>query len=169
MGPSDLKSAHYFISASCPDRCRIYLEVIVWSLRHVRHVACSNLFRKILELQGIVYFWNTFDCISSLRSCGWKMWFSLCGGSASPQRCEWKIDVGLGLSVFRSPPFFASEEGTRGLGVKNQNMCDHFLSYSYLEEGTEICKYPYGIAPHSLSLGNWIEKPLFFFKCCFIL
>ena len=168
MGPTDLKSAHYFISASCPDHCRIYLEVIVWSLWHVRHVACFNLFRKILELQGIVYFWSTFDCISSLHSCGWKMWFSLCGGWASPQR--WKIDVGLGLSIFRIPPFFAAEEGTHGLGVKNQNMCDHFLSYSYLEEGTEICKYPHGIAPQSLSLGNWMEKPLFFFfKCCFIL
>ena len=117
MGPSHLKSAHYFINASCPDRCRICLEVTVWSLWHVRHVAWFNLFLKILERQGIVYFWNTFDCISSLHSCGWKMWFSPRSGWASSLRCEWKIDLGLGLSVFRIPPFFADER-THGLGVK---------------------------------------------------
>ena len=123
MGPSHLKSAHYFINASCPDRCRICLEVTVWCLWPVRHVAWFDLFLKILERQGIVYFWNTFDCISSLHSCGWKMWFSPRSGWASPLRCEWKIDVGLGLSVFRIPPFFADEH-THGLGVKKNKICE---------------------------------------------
>ena len=103
--------------------CR--LEVTVWCLWPVRHVAWFDLFLKILERQGIVYFWNTFDCISSLHSCGWKMWFSPRSGWASPLRCEWKIDVGLGLglSVFRIPPFFADEH-THGLGVKKTKICE---------------------------------------------